>query len=89
MEAYQTRVIEERYALGRKIIKLTTWLYGNLEEIESDERALEQQQLCLMMEYSNVLAERIAMFTKSNQRPSAKCQVPNTKTYLWQNHPVQ
>lgn len=62
MEDYQKRVIEEHQELNSKIVKLTSFLFENLLKIKKNERELLQKQLYLMLEYSNVLTDRIDTF---------------------------
>ena len=64
MEAYQTRVVEEKAALDEKIEKLKAFLeterFCSLDEAEQE---LLDRQLVTMQEYSGILANRIAYFT--------------------------
>lgn len=63
MEAYQTRVVEEKAALDEKIEKLKAFLvterFCALDEAEQERMNL---QLAVMLEYSGILAGRIACF---------------------------
>lgn len=61
MEDYQERVVEENKELDGKIQKLEAFLEGGTL-IESGERERMTRQKEAMINYSNILAERIAKF---------------------------
>jgi hypothetical protein len=63
MEEWQKRVIQEKQGLDAKIKKLTTFVNtktNNFEDLCS--RGILRQQLSAMIEYSNILNERILRF---------------------------
>lgn len=62
MEPYQQRVVEERDALGDKIVKLSAFIYGKdtaYMKCSEHERMRLMRQLAHMQEYHDVLTERI------------------------------
>lgn len=63
MQAYQTRVVEEKAELDEKIAKLGIFLgRGDSIEIEKADRDLLVNQLDAMSVYSDILNQRIARF---------------------------
>jgi hypothetical protein len=61
MEDYQERVIKEKEDLDIKIHKLGLFLYQN--KISEKETNLLEKQLVIMEEYSDILDERIFLFS--------------------------
>lgn len=64
MEPYQERVVEEKRALDEKLAKLEKFLFHNpgVLDVPKEEHLRMAKQYCHMMDYSNILAERIAAF---------------------------
>lgn len=63
MEAYQTRVVEEKAALDEKIEKLKAFLdTERFCALDEGEQERMDRQLVAMQEYSGILADRIAYF---------------------------
>lgn len=63
MEAYQTRVVEEKAALDEKIEKLKAFMgTGRFCALDDAEQELMDRQLGAMQEYSGILSDRIAYF---------------------------
>jgi len=66
MEEYQKRVVVELDELNRKIVKLTTYLFGEdpamptMDDLR--EKSIMYNQLEKMQEYSQILQVRIANF---------------------------
>lgn len=64
MEAYQTRVVEEKAALDEKIEKLKVFLdTERFCALDEAERERMDRQLVAMQKYSGILANRIDYFT--------------------------
>lgn len=65
MQAHELRVVDEKKELDIKILALfmftTMSIYANLSE---QEKTLLQRQHTAMRQYSEVLGERIKLFTK-------------------------
>ena len=63
MEAFQTRVVEEKASLDEKIEKLDAFIgTERFCALPEAEQARMVRQLAVMREYSGVLGERIAAF---------------------------
>lgn len=64
MQPFQERVIQEKKELDEKLAKLETFVFRNptFFDVPSDERLRMAKQYCIMYDYSNILAERIANF---------------------------
>jgi len=67
MEEWQERVIEERQELGVKLNKLTCFLgrlYDQLPLSVEQDKAVDllQRQQNIMVDYHNILTERISAF---------------------------
>lgn len=63
MEQYQERVVEEKTELDGKVLKLQEFVSSdrfNLVEVGEANRM--RNQLSVMMDYSNILGERITNF---------------------------
>ena len=62
MEAYQERVVDEKSELDKKINTLTAFQRSEaFKTIDYDKTALLHRQLKAMVEYSNILNERILL----------------------------
>jgi hypothetical protein len=60
---YQNRVVMERQELIEKIDKLTDFMKGGVfVGLDEDEQDRLSRQHVIMLEYSNILAERIVHF---------------------------
>jgi len=63
MEAYQERVVEEKKELDEKISKLSPFISSEkFLSVKEDEANRLRNQLSIMVDYSNILGERIANF---------------------------
>lgn len=64
MKDYQQRVVEEKTALDVKLEALRAFTTSSaFRNISTDERGRLSLQLSIMLDYSDVLGERIAAFT--------------------------
>lgn len=61
---HQQRVVDEKAALDEKIALLTQFITGNpvFSSLPLDERGRLKRQRLAMIEYSDILGERIAAF---------------------------
>lgn len=61
---HQQRVIEEASELGEKIVKLTSFIHGNVafNSVEKFEQIRLMRQKEVMCQYWNILKERIDNF---------------------------
>lgn len=65
MQPYQERVVQEKKELDEKIGKLDMFRYGSVYLTLSEEERLRlTRQFVHMKDYSDVLGERIAAFSK-------------------------
>jgi hypothetical protein len=65
MEEYQKRVIGEKYLLDSKIIKLSNFIHqATFVSLSKQEQKLLIKQREIMIQYSNILKQRISAFTK-------------------------
>ena len=63
MQAHQERVIAEKAELDDKLSKLTTFLTGSVfASLDKGEQARLIEQEAVMIQYSGILAARIAAF---------------------------
>ena len=63
MEAYQDRVVLEKKELDDKISKLSLFIISEkFSSVKEDEANRLRNQLSIMIDYSNILGERIANF---------------------------
>jgi hypothetical protein len=63
MEAYQERVVLEKKELDEKISKLSPFISSEkFLSVEQNEADRLRNQLSVMIDYSNILGERIANF---------------------------
>ena len=64
MEKYQERVIKEKEELDLKLLKLLTFILSQnfTEVLPSIEKIFLERQCSLMLEYSKVLRDRIALW---------------------------
>jgi len=64
MEAYQERVVQERADLAEKIVKLVTFIDTNptFKTLADEDRLLMERQRRTMLEYRDILDDRIARF---------------------------
>jgi hypothetical protein len=63
MEAYQERVVLEKNELDEKISKLSTFISSEkFSSVKEDEVNRLRNQLSIMIDYSNILGERISNF---------------------------
>lgn len=62
MKQYQKRVILEKEELDKKITKLETFLENPPDTLVVKEKIRMNTQLKLMQAYSDILAQRIAVF---------------------------
>jgi hypothetical protein len=69
MEAYQERVIAERKELGAKTTALSAFIshQPTFHTLEPEERFLMRRQRNVMLEYCDILDERIARFPKEGE----------------------
>lgn len=65
METYQQRVVEEKQELDGRRDRLTTFIASkSFDNLDPAEQERMSRQLTVMTEYSDILGERIAAFTK-------------------------
>jgi len=77
MSPFQSRVLSEREELNEKILKLSTFLGTKVySSLPPDERGRMLRQLISMVEYSNILSERIDAFYSCPGVPPAHCVPP-------------
>jgi len=64
MEKYQERVIKEKEELDLKLLKLLTFILSQnfTKVLPSIEKIFLERQCSLMLEYSKVLRDRIALW---------------------------
>lgn len=64
MEAWQDRVIAEKRELDEKIVKLAEFISGNasFDVLPTEERGLLRAQRDTMLDYSDILKQRIDRF---------------------------
>ena len=63
MEQYQQRVVKEKEELDEKVSKLQAFIGSErFNSVEADEANRMRNQLPVMMDYSNILGERITNF---------------------------
>ena len=63
MTAYQERVVVEKNTLDNKIKDLLNFIIADaFKEVNEDEQKRLWQQMYIMLEYSKILAARIAAF---------------------------
>ena len=63
MEQYQERVVKEKKDLDEKVSKLQAFISSErFVSVEADEANRMRNQLSVMMDYSNILGERIINF---------------------------
>jgi len=60
MEAYQERVVLEKKELDEKINKLSVFVSS--DTLKEDVANVLKKQLAIMIDYSNILSERISNF---------------------------
>lgn len=62
-EDYQQRVVDERVELEEKLLKLQTFLISEKSNsLDSVDRKLLTRQAAIMLDYSEILSERIDRF---------------------------
>jgi hypothetical protein len=72
MDDYQQRVIAEKQDLDEKKKKLGIFLQGRntaYRDLSPQDQRLLERQYDAMNEYSGILRERIARFTKTENQP--------------------
>lgn len=64
MDAYQQRVVDEKDELDRRLVKLRAFIDGpdTYAQLPTEDRKLLWQQWQAMLEYSDILGQRIARF---------------------------
>jgi len=70
MEAYQERVVVEKRELDEKLRKLEDFIFrsgGKWFDVPDAERLRMTKQYCHMSDYSRILGERIAAFTRKGE----------------------
>lgn len=67
MQPYQQRVVDEKAELDIKITALNKFIpTQNFSSLDSDNRTLLVAQLNAMLEYSDILTDRISLFNKES-----------------------
>jgi len=65
MQPYQQRVVDEKSELDKKLCALGEFIEGNgiFEKLDAAEQCRLRMQRCVMQSYSQILGERIAVFS--------------------------
>ena len=69
LKPYQQRVVDEKKELDRRCAKLVAFINDSdkFAKVNDDERDRLERQSTAMLEYSKILGERIAAFTKKEE----------------------
>jgi hypothetical protein len=65
MEDWEQRVVDERAALSTKIVALAAFITSNttFQSLPFDAKNLMRKQLTVMLDYDNMLEQRIEIFS--------------------------